>query len=98
MIDEMPHHGDNGGNVPAVAGAVQAANQQQHAQVLINVQALQQAAVAQNHQQTTDAIASLRSWALSQFLTVNTNIRAFGGTIQGAITRQDPQQQTRRSQ
>jgi hypothetical protein len=61
MIDEMPQF-DNGGGAagpvgPAVAGN-SAITEQQHAQVLINVQSLQQL-VAQNHQQAQDALASL---------------------------------------
>ena len=70
---------------------------QQHNQVLVNLQAVQQS-VAQNHQQQMDGLASLRQWATDQFRTVNINIRAFGGTIQGAVARQDPQQQARRRQ
>jgi Transcriptional activator of glycolytic enzymes len=97
MIDEMPQAGNNGGAAAPANGALPVVNEQQHAQVLINVQALQQA-VAQNHQQQTDAIAALRTWALNQFRTVNSNIRAYGGTIQGAMARQDPQQQARRRQ
>ena len=97
MIDEMiQQEGDNGGPVVAQAPAG-APTEQQHAQVLINIQALQQA-VAQNHQQAMDALASLREWVLNQFRHVNGNIRAHGGTIQGALARQDPQQQARRRQ
>jgi Transcriptional activator of glycolytic enzymes len=96
MIDEMviQRGGDNGAPAAPAAGG-QVVTDQQHAQVLINVQALQQA-VAQNHQQHSDAIASLREWAHNQFRLVNNNIRAHGGTIQGALARQDPQQQARR--
>jgi hypothetical protein len=48
MIDEIAVHGGDNGGAP-VAGTTQAVvTEQQHAQVLINVQALQQA-VAQNH-------------------------------------------------
>jgi Transcriptional activator of glycolytic enzymes len=93
MINEMPQRTDHdgGGAAPTAAvGTPAVVNDQQHAQVLINVQALQQA-VAQNHQQQID-------WALNQFRTVNNNIRANGGTIQGALARQDPQQQARRRQ
>jgi hypothetical protein len=82
MIDKMPQFGDNGA-APAAAGRGPVnlvANKQQHAQVLINVQSLQQA-VAQNHQQLTDSIAALRTWAQNQFCTVNQNIRAHGDTI-----------------
>ena len=97
MIDEMPTV-EGGNNVgKAVPGALQAVNEQQQAQLLINIQALQQS-TAQNHQQTQNSIASLRTWAVGQFRTVNNNIRAFGGTIQGAVARQDPQQQARRRQ
>ena len=80
MIDEMILHEQPGGapaaNAPAGAAAVGVpiVNQQQHAQTLINLQALQQA-VAQNHQQQQESIASLRQWTLAQFRTVNNNIR-----------------------
>lgn len=58
MIDEMiQQEGDNGGPVIAQA-PVGAPTEQQHAQVLINIQALQQA-VAQNYQQAMNALASL---------------------------------------
>ena len=98
MIDEMiPRGGDNDGPHVAAMPANQAVTEQQHSQVLINVQSLQQQ-VAQNHQQGMDAIASLRDWALNQFRTVNGNIRAYGGTIQGALVRQHPQQQARQRQ
>ena len=40
----------------------------------------------------------MRQWSVDQFRTVNNNIRAFGGTIQGAVARQDPQQGARRRQ
>jgi Transcriptional activator of glycolytic enzymes len=101
MIDEMIVQGDNGGgNGPTAgtaAGTAPVVNQQQHAQVLINLQALQQN-VAQNHQQQQESMASLRTWCGNQFRTINNNIRAHGGTIQGAFARQDPQQQARRRQ
>ena len=96
MIDEMPHHG-GGGAAPPAAGVAPVVNDQQMAQVLVNLQAVQQA-VASNHQQAQESLASLRQWVLNQFRTVNGNIRAFGGTIQGAVARQDPQQATRRRQ
>ena len=72
-------------------------NEQQNAATLINIQRLQQQQ-SQNHQQVMDSIASLRTWCLGQFRTVNTNIRSFGGTIEGAVARQDPQQAARRRQ
>ena len=100
MIAEMINtdNGDNGGVAPpAVPGAGGVVTNQQHQQVLISLQSLQQS-VAQNHQQLTQSIASLRQWALNQFRTVNTNIRSFGGTIEGAVARQDPQQAARRRQ
>jgi hypothetical protein len=75
MIDEMPQGGADHGGPVATAGGNQAVTEQQHAQVLINVQALQQA-VAQNHQQVMDGLSSLRTWTLNQFWQVNGNIRA----------------------
>ena len=67
------------------------------AQILININHLKQA-VAQNHQQTQNSIASLRDWSVNQFRTVNSNVRSFGGTITGALSRQDPAQNARRRQ
>ena len=97
MIDEMPYEDGAAPAAPAVGPVNAAVNDQQMAQVLINLQALQQS-VAQNHQQQSASIASFRDWALNQFRTVNNNVRSFGGTIQGAMARQDPQQAARRRQ
>ena len=99
MIDEMLQHDAEGGGVVGAAGpaAPAAVNQQQHAQLLVNLQSLQQS-VAQNHQQQQQSLASLRQWAVGQFRVVNNNIRAFGGTIHSAVARQDPQEQARRRQ
>ena len=103
MIDEIPELGDNGPEgAPAVAGAPVGAagaqaNGQYGAAVLVNLQRLQQQQ-SQNHQQLSDSIASLRTWSRDQFRTVNNNIRSFGGTIQGGLARQDPQQAARRRQ
>ena len=99
MIDEMtagetepaPEAGGAGGAAPV------GFNNQQVQQLLINLQSLQRS-VAENHQQMTQSVSSLRTWTQQQFRTVNTNIRSFGGTIQGALARQDPQQQARRRQ
>jgi Transcriptional activator of glycolytic enzymes len=101
MIDEMPHH-DGGGDAAAANPTPQQQqnpqqNQQQQAAVLINIQRLQQQQ-SQNHQQAMDSIAALRTWSHNQFKTVNGNIRAFGGTLPGALVRQDPQQRARRQQ
>ena len=109
MIDEIPELDDGNGGAAAVgapvgapagvpAGAAGAtANGQYSAAVLVNVQRLQQQQ-AQNHQQLSDSIASLRTWSRDQFRTINNNIRSFGGTVQGGLARQDPQQQARRRQ
>jgi Transcriptional activator of glycolytic enzymes len=107
MIDEVPELIGNGGGFAAPAapagaptggvpaGAVNAINQQQSAALLVNIQRLQQQQ-SQNHQQAMDSIAALRTFSLNQFRTVNNNIRAFGGTIQGGFARQDFQQAARR--
>ena len=46
-----------------------------------------------NMEQRIDgSLSSFRAWTRNQFNVVNNNIRRFGGTIQGAIARQDPAQ------
>ena len=96
MIDEMTA-GETEPAPEAGGAAPVGFNNQQVQQLLINLQSLQRS-VAENHQQMTQSVSSLRTWTQQQFRTVNTNIRSFGGTIQGALARQDPQQQARRRQ
>ena len=93
MIDEVPQ-ADNGGDGAGTAPP-EAATTNHQAQMLVNMQRLHQQQAA-NHQQTQDSISGLRQWALNQFRIVNGNVRAFGGTIQSAVSRQDPQQGARR--
>ena len=102
-IDETPVHVVNeaanaaagGGNGAAIGVAIGArapqANRDQMNAVLVNLQRTQQGQ-SQMHMQLEASISSLRQWAGVQFKLINTNVRRFGGTIQGAMTRQDPEQ------
>ena len=99
MIDKIraEPRADNNDGARAAQPVQATPNNQNWQTVLVNLQRIQQEE-AQRHQQTMNSIASLQRWCRDQFRTVNNNIRAFGGTIQGAVARQDPHNQARRRQ
>ena len=98
MIDKIQQQPQqNGGDRDGHAVSVAAPNNQNWQSMLVNLQRIQQEQ-AQHHQQAMNSIAGLRLWCRDQFRTVNNNIRAFGGTIQGGFVRQQPHNQARRRQ
>lgn len=102
MIDDItedPTGAAPGGTNGSVGngGNGDSGNGNHNAAPLVNVQRIQQQQ-ASNHQQALEAIAEQRQWSIDQFRTINNDIRAFGGTIQGSVASQDPQQQARHRQ
>jgi hypothetical protein len=100
-IDElgvpMAGEGEQGDAVMQHEAAVAAAgerhdNGEQFQALLIQLQQTQ-TTVNNNHQSVLNSIGSLRSWSEGQFQQLNSNIRRFGGTIQGGLARQGNQVQ-----
>ena len=97
--------GGGGGGEPATGGeaalmpVVGRGNQYDDIQaVLIQLQNQTRQQMTTMEQHIDASVSSFQTWTRSQFNFVNNNIRRFGGTIQGAVARQDPvQAQERRA-
>jgi Transcriptional activator of glycolytic enzymes len=86
------------GGVAPIPGSSGRGNQYDDIQaILIQQQHLRQQ-MTNMEQRIDGSLSSFQAWTRSQFNVVNNNIRRFGGTIQGAMARQDPvQAQERRA-
>jgi hypothetical protein len=101
-VDLVENQGQGPGQAPQGAGGndvpIQFQGQQEQINgILIQLgQLQQQQAVMQ--QQLEHAIYEQRRWHERQYQVVNSNIRRFGGTIQGGFARQDQRQAANRRQ
>ena len=91
--------GDHGGQAAAAgAGAGQQLNGGSHQLlqgILLQVGQTRQA-VSLLHMHVDNQFQAMKTWQQRQNVLINSNIRRFGGTIQGAFARQDPQQAANR--
>jgi hypothetical protein len=73
-------------------------NQYDDIQDILIQQQHQRQQMTSMEQRIDASLSSIQAWTRSQFNVVNNNIRRFGGTIHGAMARQDPvQAQERRA-
>jgi len=91
-IDKMTQ---GGGQAAGVAGAAPAVGAATHGAVLQSILLNQQRANSSQalmQVQIDNGFASMKQFIGPQFVTLNDNVRRFGGTIQGGFARQDPVQ------
>jgi len=96
FIDEMTQGGGQAAGAPGVPAAVGAATHGAVLQsILLNQQRSNQSQ-ALMQVQMDNGFASMKQYIGRQFVTLNDNVRCFGGTAQGGFARQDPTQAANR--